>query len=246
MAIDAAQKRADDVRMPLRESGRRGKSRQPRPSNLGRRCMTRLPADFFIVLELTVRLDHAALVFEPLFFLGDERFAQPEMRKNLRDLVGGGAQQADFTLVEFAPLERLRDQHAERLLAPVMNRHAEKSMKALLAGLGKILVALMADRVGDVNRLVFFQDKADQSLVQPLALRIEEVERADLGLHPARNRERDAVQRLAEVVGMLAANRRQMLDQSKAILVGTHWIELSSGAKILSDQERRGQCRSEI
>jgi hypothetical protein len=188
------------------------------------------------------------------------------MRKNLRDLVGGGAQQADFTLVEFAALEGLRDQHTERLLAPVMNRHAEKSMEALLAGLGKIFVALMADGVGHVNRLVFFQDKADQSLVQPhrnladrfaieadsgaqhdsLALRIEEVERADLGLHPARNRERDAVQRLAEVVGMLAANRRQMLDQSEAILIGTHWIGLSSGAKILSDRERRGQCRSEI
>src|SRR5580692_7776722 len=147
MAIDAAQKRADDVRVALWKSGRRGKSRQPRPSNLGRRCVTRLAADFFVILELTVCLDHAALVFEPLFFLGDERFAQPEMRKNLRILVRGGAEQADFTLVEFAPLERLRDQHAERLLAPVMNRHAEESMEALLAGLRKIFVALMADGV---------------------------------------------------------------------------------------------------
>src|ERR1700720_3800108 len=116
--------------------------------------MARLAADFFVVLELAISLDHAALVFEPLFFLGDERFAQPEMRKNLRDLVGRGAEQADFILVEFTPLERLRDQHPERLLAAVMHRHAEKSMEALLTGLGKILVARMADRVGHVNRIV--------------------------------------------------------------------------------------------
>ena len=205
--------------------------------------MTRLAADFFVVLELAVGLDHPALVFEPLFFLGGERFAQPEMRKNLRDLVGGGAEQADFVLVEFAPLERLRDQHSERLLAAVMNRHAEKSMEALLAGLGKIFVARMADRVGHVNRLVFLQHQPDQSLVQahrnladrfaiesdggaqhePLALRIEQVERTDLGLHAGGDRERHAVQRLAQVVGMLAANRGEMLDQSEAILVGTHW-----------------------
>jgi hypothetical protein len=37
-----------------------------------------------------------------------------------------------------------------------------------------------------------------------------------------------------------------MLDQSEAILVSTHWIGLSSGAEILSDQERRGQCRGEV
>jgi hypothetical protein len=45
---------------------------------------------------------------------------------------------------------------------------------------------------------------------------------------------------------MLAANRRQMLDESEAILVCTHWIGLSRGAKILSDQERHGQCRGEV
>ncbi len=242
MPIDAAQKSADDVRVALRKSGRRGKSRQPRSSNLGRRGVTRLAADLLVILELAVGLDHPALVLEPLFFLGDERFAQPEMRKNLRDLVGRGAQQADFVLVEFAPLEGLRDQHSERLLAAVMHRHAEKSMEALLAGLGKILVALMTDRVGHVDWIVFFQHQPDQSLVEthrnladrfaiepdggaqhePLALRIEEVERTDLGLHPARDRERDAIERLAEVVGMLAANRREMLDQSEAILVSTH------------------------
>ena len=204
--------------------------------------MTRLAADFLVVLELAVGLDHPALVFEPLFLLGRERFAQPEMRKNLRDLVGGGAQQPDFALVEFAPLERLRDQHAERLLAPVMHRHAEKSVEALLAGLGKILVARMADRVGHVHRLVLFEHQPDQSLAEAhrdladrfaieadggaqhdsLALRIEQVERADLGLHARRDREGNAIEGLAQVVGMLAADRGEMLDQSEAILVGTH------------------------
>src|SRR5258708_7728007 len=228
--------------------------------------MTRLAADFFVVLEVAVALDHTTLLFEPLFFLGDERFAQPEMRKNLRDLVSRRAQQPDFVLVEFAPLERLRDQHSQWLFAPVMNRHAEKSMEALLAGLGKIFVPLMADRVGHVYGFVFFQHQPDQSLVEthrdladrfaiepnggakhePFALRIEEVERTDLRFHAGRDCESNAVKRLAQVVRMLAANRGEMLDQSEAILVSTHWIGLSSGAKILSDQSRRGQCRRGI
>src|ERR1039458_2125766 len=98
-------------------------------TNLRRGGVAGLAADFFVVLELAVGLDHPAPIFEPLFFLGGERFAQPEMRKNLRDLVGGGVEQADFAFVEFAPLERLRDQHSERLLAAVANRHAQKSME---------------------------------------------------------------------------------------------------------------------
>src|ERR1700735_1294687 len=125
MTIHAAEKCADDVRVALRKSGRCGQSSQARPSNLGRRRVTRLAADFFVVLELAVGLDHPALVLEPLFFLGDERFAQPEMRNFLRDLVGGSTEQPDFVLVEFAPLEGLRDQNSKRLLAAVMNRHAE-------------------------------------------------------------------------------------------------------------------------
>src|ERR1700691_6289329 len=242
MTVNAAEEGADDVRVALRKSGRRGKSGQAGAANLGRRGVAGLAADLFVVLELAVGLDHPALVFEPLFFLGDERLAQPEMRKNLRDLVGGGAQQADFTLVEFAPLERLRDQHAQRLLAAVMNRHAEKSMKALLAGLGKIFVALMADGVGHVNRLVLLEHQPDQLPVKAhrnladgfaieadggaqydsLALGIEEVERTDLGLHAGRDREGHAIEGLAEILGMLAADRGEMLDQGEAILVGTH------------------------
>src|SRR5208282_3178821 len=104
------------------------KPRQAGAANLGRRGVAGLAADFFVVLELAVGLDHPAAIFKPLFFLGGERFAQPEMRKNLRDLVGGGVEQENFAFVELAPLERLRDQHSERLLAAVANRHAQKSM----------------------------------------------------------------------------------------------------------------------
>src|SRR5579862_966495 len=234
MTVYAAQESADHVRVTLRETGRRGKTCEARASNLGRRRVTRLAADLFVVLELAVGLDHPALVLEPLFFLGDERFTQSEMRQNLRDLISRGAQQPDFVPIEFAPLERLCDQHAERLFAPVMYRDAEKSMEALLAGLGKIFVALMADRVGHVDRLVFLEHQPDQSLVEthrnfadrfaiepdggaehePLALRIEEIERADLGFHAGCDREGNAIQRLAQVVRMLAANRGKMLDKS--------------------------------
>src|SRR6202166_2403224 len=84
------------------------------------------------------------------------------MRQNLRDLVGGGAEQANLALVEFAPLQGLRDQHSERLLVPVENRDAEKSVIALLASLGKVLVARMTDRVGHVNRFIFLKNQSDQ------------------------------------------------------------------------------------
>src|ERR1700691_5805204 len=242
MTVDAAEKGADDVRVALRESGRCGKSGQAGAANLGRWGGAGFAADLFEVLELAVGLDRPSLVLEPLFFLGDERFAQPEMRKNLRDLVGAGAQQAYFTLVEFAALERLRHQHAQRLLAAVMNRHAEKSMKALLAGLGKILVALMADGVGHVNRLLLLEHPPDPALPKAhrnladgfaieadggaqydsLALGIEEVKRADLGLHSAGDREGHAIEGLAKILRMLAPDRGEMLDQGEAILVGTH------------------------
>src|SRR5713226_1163943 len=162
------------------------------------------------------------------------------MRKNLRDLVGGGTEQANLALVEFAPLQGLRDQHSERLLVAVKNGYAQKSVKPLFASFGEVLVARMADRVGNVDRFVLLENQPDQPFVDahrdlsdrfaieadggaqhhPLALWIEHVERANLRLHSVGDRLDYLVERVAQVVGMLTANGGKVFDQGEAILIG--------------------------
>ena len=230
------------MRDPDRESWRSRQSHQPRTANLDRRGDASLAANFLVILELAVGLDHPAAIFLALLFLGGERLAQPEVRENLRDLIGRSLEQARFTLGELAPREGLHHQHADRLVASILHRHAEESVIALLAGLGKIFVARMTDRVGDADRLALFDDHPDQSLIgahrdfadrfaiesdsgaqdEPLALRIEQVERADLDLHPLGNRGNDFIEGLAQVRRGLATDRRDIFDQSELVAIGTH------------------------
>src|SRR6266850_944226 len=242
MTVDAAQKRADHVRISQRESGRGSQPGQSRAANFRRRGVASLAADLLEVFQLAIGLDHTPAIFEPLFFLGRQRLAQAKMRQNLRDLVGGGAEQANLTLIEFAALQGLRDQHTERLLVAVENRDAKKSVVALLASLGKILVARMTDRVGHVNRFVLLQnqphqpfadthrDLADRFAIEAdggaqdyaLALRIEKVERAYLGLHSSGDRGDHLIESFAQVFRMLPANSGKMFNEGKAIFIRRH------------------------
>ena len=57
---------------------------------------------------------------------------------------------------------------------------------------------------------------------EPVALWIEQIERADLDLHALRDRGDDFIQRLAEIGGGLATDRRDILDQSELVAIGTH------------------------
>ena len=57
---------------------------------------------------------------------------------------------------------------------------------------------------------------------QALALRIEEVERADLDLHPLGDRGDDFIEGLAEIGCGLATDRGDVLDQSELVAIGTH------------------------
>ena len=127
-------------------------------------------------------------------------------------------------------------------------------MIALLAGLGKIFVARMADRVGNVDRRVLLDNQPDQPFVDPhrhfadriaieadrraqhqaLALRIEQVERADLGLHSAGDRVDNLVEGLAQVVGMLTADGGKISRSVRGDPCWHHCDGLSGGAKILS------------
>ncbi len=100
----------------------------------------------------------------------------------------------------------------------------------------------MTDRVGNRDRRARFDHHPDQSLAQAhrdladrvavepdgraqhqaLALRIEQVERADLGLHPFGDRGDDPIERGAQIFVVFTANRGDFLDQRKAISIGCH------------------------
>ena len=166
VAIDGAHEGTDHMRPPIAKPGAAGNPDQARAANLDRRGNPSLAADLLVILELTIGLDHPAAIFLALLLLGGEGLAQAEMRKNLRDLVGRGLEQARFTLGELAPGQRLDHQHADRLVAPVLHRHAEESVIALLAGLGEIFVARMADRIGNADRLALLDHQADQAFVR--------------------------------------------------------------------------------
>ena len=124
-------------------------------------------------------------------------------------------------------------------------------MIALLAGLGKILVARMTDSVGDREHVGLFDNGADQSLVgahrdfadrvaiesesrtqhQPFALRIEKIERADLDLHALCDRLDDLVEGLAQIGGGFATDRGDILDQSELVAISTHGLTSTSFEK---------------
>ncbi len=240
--IDRTEKRADDMGDAARETWRGGQADQARAANFDRRGEARGAADLFVTLELAIRLDHAAAIFVAFFFLGREGFAQLKAREDLRDLSGSRAQQADLLLTDLATAQSLDDQNANRLLPPLLHRHAEKRVIALLAGLGEVFVTRMAHRVFDHHGSVRFDGEPDEALAhthrdtadritieadgraqdQTLVLRIEEIERADLDLQTARDSTDNPVQRFAQVVGGFAADRGDAFDQRKSITIGSH------------------------
>ena len=75
------------------------------------------------------------------------------MRQDLRDLARRGSQQAHLILAELAPPESLRHQYAKGLVTPLLDRHTEEGVVALLAGFGEIFIARMAYRILDHHRL---------------------------------------------------------------------------------------------
>ena len=161
VAVDSTQESADHVRHAVAETGRRRQSDQARATHLDRRLDAGLTADLLVALELAVGLDHPPAVLVAFLFLGRKRLAQAKVRQDLRHLIGRGLEQAHFARAEFAAAQGLHDHHADRLLPPVLHRHAQKGVVALLAGFRKIFVARMADRVGHGYRLAVLDHQAD-------------------------------------------------------------------------------------
>ncbi len=124
VAVDSAQKSADHVRDAVAEAGRRRQSDQARAAHLDRRGDAGFTADLLVALELAVGLDHPPAVLVAFLFLGRQRLAQAEVREDLRHLVGRGLEQAHFAEAEFAAAQGLHHHHADRLLPPVLHRHA--------------------------------------------------------------------------------------------------------------------------
>src|SRR5216684_4526741 len=153
IAIDRTEKNANDVRDSAGESRCGRKADQARAANFYRRGNARRAPHFLITFELPIGLDHPPAIFVALLLLGGKRLAQLEMRHDLRDLACRGSQQAHLILAELAPPESLRDQYAKRLVTPLLDRHTEEGVVALLAGFGEIFIARMAYRILDHHRL---------------------------------------------------------------------------------------------
>jgi hypothetical protein len=242
IALDGAQEGADDVGNALREAGRGGQSDQSGPADLAWRLDPCLAADLFVILELAVGLYHPAAILLALLLAGGEGFAEPEMRQDLRDLRRRSAQQRGLGAREAPARQGLRHQHPDGLLPPFLDRNPEKRVESFLAGFGEVFVARMAHRVGDRHRLAFFDHQPNQPLAhahrhssdrlavethgcaqdQPLALGIEQIQRADLRLHPLGDRRDDLVESFAQGGMGLAGNRGDFLDQGESIAIGSH------------------------
>ena len=73
---------------------------------------------------------------------------------------------------------------------------------------------------------------------EALALRVEEVERADLDLHPLGDRGDDFIEGLAQVGGGLATDRGDVFDQSELVAIGTHELIFILYWKVASEVYR--------
>src|SRR5262249_24202377 len=216
IALNGAQKSADHMCDTLRKPRCSRESHQAGPAHLGRGFDSGFAADLLVVLELAVRLNHSAPIFLAFLLPGRERFAQPKVPENLSDLACRSTQERDLGARKLAARERLRDQHAKWFLASLLQRDPQKGVITLFARFGEIFVAWMADRVRDRYRFILLDDQSHQSLGgahrnspdrvpieshrrtqhQTFALRVKQVERTNLCLHPVRDRCDDLVQSL--------------------------------------------------
>ena len=140
------------------------------------------------------------------------------MDDDARELAGDCLEHLDLILAEGPSLDALDGEHPEGI-APMLERHPKEGAVALLAGLGKVLVARVAGCVPDGDRLALFDDEAGQALLhrhghrldrfgleahggfEPKQIDLQEVDRADLGAHPVRHELDDLVQQLPQRVG---------------------------------------------
>ncbi|MNQ77837.1 hypothetical protein D3C85_927280 [compost metagenome] len=144
------------------------------------------------------------------------------MGDNARELGAHGHQEGFFALVELAPLLLLDHQHAHHL-AVVDDRRTEEGGITLLAGFGEVAVARVFGGVLQIERLLAGADQADQTLVgrhadladgalvqavgghqdEAVALRVEQVDRADLAAHGLLDPLHDDAQGRLEILGSI-------------------------------------------
>ncbi len=212
--------RAEHVCRADSESRRRRHADEPRRARglFGRR-LARVLA-LFVSAKLADRRDHPLAILVSLLLLRLQRLGEPELHDDPRHLRGDRLQEPEFVAAEASPPERLDHEHAERFLA-IEDRHAEKRVVTLLAGLGEILVSGVRERIDDHHRLEPLEHEAGQAFVEPHAhladgrpveplgrpqrelagTRLVDVERADLRVGAFRDHANDRLERLLEIVG---------------------------------------------
>ncbi len=191
---------------------------------------------------------------QPLVCRRDELAKRPRLGDNRRDLRPGHRQQSHVLGTERARLDRLYDQHALEESA-VDDRYAKERAVRILACLGEIFETRVRCGVGDELRPEPLGDEPRETLREPHpdaanafgaeadsrrqdqigAIRLQQVDRTDIGREPALDQMHDVVERL----GGVAARRDETADfferPERRVLVPRRYI--SDGAHRPSEWE---------